>query len=181
MTESDFMLIEEFLDGELTTAQNDALRQRLAQEPALAKTLESARQQRELRRAALEFYRPTDVEAEVLARATLEHCYETELSPLGKIDRHYILLRWTRRIAAVAACLIIAMGGFWLGRNTQQNPINGYKVIVQTDAGQVEKTFATLDQAKTYADSYQASEPSTVETSSGGDENQNQLSMTGEF
>ncbi|HMD54990.1 MAG TPA: hypothetical protein VKJ65_10620, partial [Phycisphaerae bacterium] len=132
MIESDCMLIEEFLDGQLTPVQRDALQQRLAQDTILAKALESARQWRNLREAAMESYHPTDVEASVLARTALERCYENEFAPLAKMNRSYLVLRWTRRAMAIAACLVIAAGSYWLGCRSQLNPVDGYQVIINT-------------------------------------------------
>ena len=178
MIESDYMLIEEFLDGQLSKEQREALEQRLTQDAVLANALASARRQRQLRQAAVELYRPTDIEASVLTRTTMERCYKDEFAPLAKLDRRYLVLRWTRRITAVAACLFLAAGSYWLGYNSQKNPVNGYQVIINTDAGQTVRQFSTLDEAKQYANTYQTTQMVTDQTN--GD-NQSQLSTAGEF
>ena len=106
-------MIEEYLDGALDAAGRSQVEQEVAGDPAAAKRLEGLKAQRALRAAAYASYAPTNYEAAALAHEVLEAC-ERETHIVGRISP----LVWTRRIAGVAAAVMIAAIAFGAGRWT---------------------------------------------------------------
>src|SRR5688572_9327850 len=108
LNDEELQLLEAYTDGELTTGEEDALRQRLKNESELAAALESVRAQRETRTAVWKSYEPTPAAVE----RVIAHVERA-------VDRHnawaYRLARW-RVPAAAAACILIGFSVGWLGR-----------------------------------------------------------------
>src|SRR4051812_42070648 len=109
VSETDLELLETYLDDQLSAEEGDALRRRLASEPALVAAMDQLRQERELRRdvyASMESDRGTDhVVRAVRAAATRE---------IVRGGRMRIL----RQVSAAAACLVVGLLGGWMWRGS---------------------------------------------------------------
>ena len=108
LSDSDLELLESHLDGELTTAEEEALRDRMDIEPELATVLESLRSERDARRGAFLAMEPDD--------ATVERFNRQATREIQRIDRATFWKSTASRmrvVAAAAACLVI---GFSVGR-----------------------------------------------------------------
>jgi anti-sigma factor RsiW len=108
LSDSDLELLENHLDGELTSAEDEALRDRMNVEPELAAMLEILRAERDARRVAFCAMEPDDKAVERFnVQATRE---------IQRLDRESFWQRTSRRlrvVSAAAACLVI---GFSVGR-----------------------------------------------------------------
>jgi hypothetical protein len=175
-SETDLELLETYLDDQLTAEEGDALRRRLASEPALVAAMDQLRQERELRRevyASMESDRGTDhVLRAVRAAATREIVRGGQM-------------RILRRVSAAAACLVVGVlaGWMWRGGSAPQpsqpggtavvsrpsNPnislvedggsprgrsrVGGYNVSITDDFGRVlaVQHFDTLNEAREFS------------------------------
>jgi hypothetical protein len=105
VTEQDLEQLEAYVDGELTTTEEDALRARMAAEPMLAEAMKAVRADREIRLAVWRGYEPTEAAVQrLVARVDVA------------VDRNTAWtyrLRTLRRASAVAACVVF---GILVGR-----------------------------------------------------------------
>jgi hypothetical protein len=106
--ESDFELLESYLDGELAVSESEGLWRRLAAEPALAAALDELRAQRTGRLALFESLEPTDQAADALC------------DRIDRSVRRRRNLEWThqalRYVTAAAACIVVGFGVGWVER-----------------------------------------------------------------
>ncbi len=167
MRETQYITLELYLDGELSTQERAELEQQLAEDTQLAEALAHLKQARSLRRAALQTYMPDATEARRLAANAIAFCHEHQYSPLQRIFTSYSSSVWSRRIGLAAACVLIAVSSYWAGRGSvlpatqtaTASSIVGYTVKISTPSGQiVSQTFATYQQAKDFAQTYTADE-----------------------
>lgn len=113
LTDDQLEMLESYVDGELPAGDEDALRQRLEQDSALASALEQLRGERELRAAVWQSYEP---DAATVARLVAKVD--------AAVDRHTV---WAYRLAryrvpfAAAACVLIGFMVGWLGRGSGTN------------------------------------------------------------
>ncbi|MGC9258510.1 MAG: hypothetical protein ACP5I8_00320 [Phycisphaerae bacterium] len=168
MRETDYITLELYLDGELPTAEKNALEQCLRSDTQLAQMLTRLQQARALRAEALQTYMPDADEAHRLAVEALAYCRENQYSPIGRIMEANAAHVWSKRVGLAAACLLIAAGSYWAGRGSvvpeapratvpASSSIIGYTVQISTPSGQiVSQTFATYQQAKEFAQTYTA-------------------------
>ena len=112
VSEQDLEQLESYVDGELTTTEEDALRARMAIEPMLAETMKAVRADREIRMAVWRGYEPSeDAIRRLVARVD------------AAVDRNTVWayrLRAIRRASAVAACVVF---GILLGRVGNQGAL----------------------------------------------------------
>jgi hypothetical protein len=105
LSEQDLELLEAYTDGELTTAEEDALRERLSAEPELAAAMAAVRAERNLRLAIWKSYEPDEAAVQRLVSRVD-----------AAVDRNTM---WAhrmgsfRRWSAAAACILI---GIMIGR-----------------------------------------------------------------
>ncbi|MGB7158272.1 MAG: hypothetical protein WBD40_09420 [Tepidisphaeraceae bacterium] len=108
LSDADLELLENHLDGELTSAEDEALRDRMNVEPELAATLQTLRAERADRRMTFCAMEPDDKAVERFnAAATRE---------IQRLERESFWQRTSKRLrifSAAAACLVI---GFSVGR-----------------------------------------------------------------
>ena len=110
LTDDQLELLETYLDGELTTSEEDALRQRMSAEPELATALQALRGERETRVAVWKSFEPS---AAAVARV-VSHVEQA-------VDSHNA---WAYRLSrlrvplAAAACILIGFSVGWLGRGS---------------------------------------------------------------
>jgi anti-sigma factor RsiW len=110
LSDDQFELLETYLDGELTTGEEDALRQRMSSEPELAQTLAALRSERETR---LAIWKSCEPDGAAVARV-VAHVEQ-------QVDRHNA---WAYRMSrlrvplAAAACILIGFSVGWLGRGS---------------------------------------------------------------
>ena len=108
LSDSDLEQLESHLDGELSVAEDEALRDRMNIEPELATMLETLRAERDARRASFVAMEPDD--------ATVERFNRHTSREIQRIDRETFWKNTASRlrvVAAAAACLVI---GFSVGR-----------------------------------------------------------------
>lgn len=114
--DSDLELIENHLDGELSVADDEALRDRMNIEPELASVLQTLRSERIMRRGAFVSMEPDDAAVERFNRAASRE--------IRRIDRSTFWGRTSktlRIVSAAAACLLI---GFSVGRIADSGVLN---------------------------------------------------------
>src|SRR5437588_2328977 len=99
IAENDLILLESYLDDELSSLETEALRQRLANDAALSAALADLRSQRELRRQVFAGFEPSEASVEnVIARVG------------SKVDSQMIWAeraRSLRFVSGVAAMLLL--------------------------------------------------------------------------
>jgi anti-sigma factor RsiW len=139
LSDSDLELLESHLDGELSVAEEEALRDRMNIEPELGAMLETLRAERDARRMAFVSMEPDD--------ATVERFNRYASRELQRLDRESFWKRTSktlRFVSAAAACLVI---GFSVGRimnsgvlvrtpgETGANNPNVVEVVLTDDSG----------------------------------------------
>jgi anti-sigma factor RsiW len=105
ISEHDLEQLELYVDGELTTTEEDALRARMAAEPILAEMMKAVRADREIRLAVWKSCEPSEPAVQRL----IAHVD-------AAVDRNTVWsyrLRTLRRASAVAACVVF---GILVGR-----------------------------------------------------------------
>jgi hypothetical protein len=105
VSDEDIQLLESYLDDALTEPQIEALRQRLASEPALAQELVELRSERSLRQSFFQELEPPEAATDDLMNRVRASVQRQEI--FGR------QLRGLRLVGAAAACLVI---GFTVGR-----------------------------------------------------------------
>lgn len=108
LSDSDLELLESHLDGELSVADDEALRERMNIEPELATVLETLRGERDARRGAFAMMEPDDAAVAQFNRSASRE--------LQRVDREGFWKNTAARlrvVAAAAACLVI---GFSVAR-----------------------------------------------------------------
>ena len=104
--------LDEYLDGALDDAGRREIEALVAADPSAARLLSAMKSERALRNAAYASFNPTEYETSTLAHEVIAACEDEAAHPIGHIGA----LVWTRRIAGVAAAIIIAAGAFAAGR-----------------------------------------------------------------
>jgi anti-sigma factor RsiW len=122
VTETDLELLETYLDDELSAGDGDALRRRLASEPALAQAMDQLRQDRELRQLAFGTMEPAERQtmsaSETIARS-LRQAATREVAWTSR-------LRILRQVSAAAACIVVGLLVGWFARsNTEATQATG--------------------------------------------------------
>src|SRR4051812_39946306 len=114
VTEHDYELIESYLDDELSPAEVDDLRKRIADEPELAAAMEQVRFEREARQTLFAALEP---DAQSVQRL---------ISGVRKDVRRQVGREWTRRamkfVSSAAALLLV---GFFSGYVSRGGPATG--------------------------------------------------------
>jgi len=121
VSENDLELLETYLDGELSTAQTNALIDRLRSEPALAAAMESAKAERQIRMAVWTSCEPNEATVEKLLGRVQR-----------KIDNHWSWasrLSKLRMVSGAAACILIGVFMGYAGRTRNQPPTNGPAIV----------------------------------------------------
>ena len=116
LSDADLELLESHLDGELSVAEDEALRDRMNIELELATVLKSLRTERDARRAAFLSMEPDD--------ATVERFNRAASREIQRADRETFWRNTASRlrvVAAAAACLVI---GFSVGRIADSGVLN---------------------------------------------------------
>jgi anti-sigma factor RsiW len=116
VSDSDLELIESHLDGELSVADEEALRDRMNIEPELGSTLETLAAERDARRGAFLSMEPDEAAVERFTRYASRK--------LQRIDRESFWRTTASRlriVSAAAACLVI---GFSIGRIADSGVLN---------------------------------------------------------
>ncbi len=116
VTDSDFELIESHLDGELSSALDEALRDRMGSEPELASALETARAERDARLAVFAAMEPDGGAVERVNRHASREVLRINREEFWKRTSHRL-----RIVSAAAACLVI---GFSVGRIVDSGVLN---------------------------------------------------------
>lgn len=113
VTDNELELLETYLDGELSSAEVDALIDRLRREPALASAMETLKQERALRMAVWERCEPGDaMVGRLMGRVE------------KKVDDHW---KWSRRLgqlrmlSGAAACVLVGVFVGRMGMNGNNN------------------------------------------------------------
>jgi anti-sigma factor RsiW len=133
LSDSDLELLENHLDGELSVADDEALRDRMNIEPALGSVLEALRAERDARRGAFVSMEPDDAAVERFNRAAARE--------IQRLDRESFWRRTSKTLrvaSAAAACLVI---GFSVGRIADSGALDrqpGDSVAVDPNARFVE-------------------------------------------
>jgi hypothetical protein len=104
----DFELLENYLDGELTPAEVQRLEHRLVLEPELSAALGRMSAEHAVRQAVWQSMEPGDAAARSLAAAVGASARRSNLRRL--------VLKFARVSGAVAACVVLFLAGFGVGR-----------------------------------------------------------------
>jgi anti-sigma factor RsiW len=172
MTEADLMLLEEYLDGELSAADARALEERSLREPALASELNRLRTDRQIRAKA---WRAMEGD-----EATVAAVAGRVVANIERRESFSFLLRGLRIGAAAAACIVLGLTvGFFARSANPAHPLSpealippssdqttlpetvaatrapatqGYDVNLKDEAGKVVAVqhFSNLDQARQF-------------------------------
>jgi anti-sigma factor RsiW len=151
IAESDVELLEASLDGELTAGESEALRTRLANEPALAVELEHLRAERKVR---AEMFASLEGGEEAVVKRALSQMDVRQERRSQQVRR----LRY-----AMAAAALIAIGFLvgWMGATGGKSNANAseppYRVEILDDSGQVMavQKFQSLEKAREFSDDLQ--------------------------
>lgn len=108
LNDQDLILLESYLDDDLSPEQVARADERLAADPSFAAGLADLRRQRALRAAALASVAPSPVEAQALA--------DRLLLAVHRLQRQRKFARLTWIAGGIAACLIAGFGVGWIGR-----------------------------------------------------------------
>ena len=120
----EFELLESYLDGELTPAEVQRLEQRLVLEPELSAALGRMSAEHAVRQAVWRSMEPDDAAARTLSAAVAASARRSNL-------RRFVL-KFARVAGAVAACVVLFLAGFGVGRG-QAAPDHRQKAPVETD------------------------------------------------
>src|SRR5688500_1263958 len=110
VSEQDIEQLEAYVDGELSTTEEDALRARLAVEPILAEAMKRVRVDRDIRMAVWKGYEPIEASVARLV-AKVDAAVGRETSWSYRISTF-------RRVAAAAACIVL---GVLIGRTADND------------------------------------------------------------
>jgi anti-sigma factor RsiW len=114
VTEQDLEQLEAYVDGELSTTEEDALRARLAAEPILAEAMRRVRADRDIRAAVWKGYEPSEASVARLV-AKVDAALERETSWSYRLPM-------LRRVSAAAACIVL---GVLIGRTANSTDRDG--------------------------------------------------------
>lgn len=132
MTEADLMLLEEYLDGELSAADGRAVEERCVRELELASELNRLRGDRQIRAQAWRAMEGDDAAVEAVAGKVA--------TVIARRESHVRLMHGLRIGFAAAACVIIGLGAGFFARSphptnvaTTANPPPNSDRIVMTN------------------------------------------------
>ncbi|HEY1685211.1 MAG TPA: zf-HC2 domain-containing protein [Tepidisphaeraceae bacterium] len=126
MTESDLMLLEEYLDGELSAADARAVEERSVHEPELGKELARLKTDRGIR---LQAWR--SMEGDELA---VESVAGKVAATIQRRESHTFLLRGLRIGAAAAACIVLGLSVGFFARQPASNQITAQAPVATKTA-----------------------------------------------
>ena len=105
VNEQDLEQLEAYVDGELSTTEEDALRARLAAEPILAEAMRRVRADRDIRMAVWKSFEPSEASvARLVAKVD---------AAVDRTSNWSYKLTTLRRVSAAAACIVL---GVLIGR-----------------------------------------------------------------
>lgn len=167
--DSDYDILEGYLDNSLSPDEMQAIAARLAAEPELAASLDALREERTLRQAAWKSYEPDELSVQRFAASTVR--------ALRRQRVFSILTHFTRLAISAAACLALGISAGWFiwGRPIGSVPVSAtitgpaanlasnsdhqsgagtYQVAITDENGKVVavQKFSGLDEAKAFAD-----------------------------
>jgi hypothetical protein len=105
VSEQDLEQLEAYVDGELSTGEEDALRARMQAEPILAEAMRRVRADRDIRMAVWKGYEPSE--------ASVQRLIETVDAAVDRNTNWAYTLRNLKRVSAAAACIVL---GILIGR-----------------------------------------------------------------
>ena len=145
VSEIDLELLETYLDDELSAEDGDALRRRLASEPALAQAMDQLRQDRELRQLAFGSMEPAERQTSTATDTIVRSLRQAATRELAWSSR----LRILRQVSAAAACIVVGLLIGWFARSGNEGtPLgggneNGTVVFPGTNSGATARTVST--------------------------------------
>jgi hypothetical protein len=167
--DSDYDILEGYLDNSLSPDEMQAVAARLAADPDLAAAIDALREERRLRQSAWQSYEPDEASAQRFAVATVRALRRQRILSMM---RHF-----TRLAVSAAACLALGISAGWfiwgrpigsvpvtatitgptssLASNSSQSSGAGtYQVAITDQNGKVVavQKFNGLDEAKAFAD-----------------------------
>ncbi|HLL91099.1 MAG TPA: hypothetical protein VK324_17500 [Tepidisphaeraceae bacterium] len=108
MSDDDLILLESYLDDELSDAEQASLRNRLTGDPALAAALADVKAERATRQAVWAAMEPSDAEMRSLA-AAVQHSTRRREAWAGRARRF-------GQVAVAAACVVVGLAVGWQSR-----------------------------------------------------------------
>lgn len=157
-------ILQEYLDGELSAQARAEVESQVAADPNLAACLNQLRQDQSLRRQVWETYTPTQQQSSQMAANCIAELRDQAYAPLKVSFATPQTLQALRRMALVAACLLIGLGGYVAGRTSAgpaatTAPTAGqstqYVVRIEMPGGEsVSQTFTDYAAAQKFARSY---------------------------
>jgi anti-sigma-K factor RskA len=155
--------MDEYLDGALDAAGRQEVEAASAQDVQAAALLARMKRERALRTATYESYAPSEFEAGELAATVMAACEEVAAEPVGRIG-HTGHFYWTRRLAGVAAAVVIAATAFAGGRMSAPQVASGpstpsvvykYVPVMPDPSGHVtEAVFDNREQTDAYVEKW---------------------------
>jgi len=158
----DFDLLQNYLDGELTSAEVLRVERRLASEPELAAALGRMSAEFEVRRAAYQSLEPDARDADALAMAVGRRARRAE-----RETSHRRVFHFGRLAGAMAACVAVSFAAGWIGRGVAAGAsskppqvVSGpkgepyvYQVALTDEQGNITavQQFDKLEDAKAFA------------------------------
>jgi anti-sigma factor RsiW len=155
----DLRLLEEYVDGALGAEEAARVELAVREDAAAAKQLAKVREAQAFRMAALRGYDPDEEEARQLAGIWMDEFREAPVATIRPV------MVWAKRLALVAAGLLIAVGSFYGGQMSKSGgsvtqvaevkataPAKVWVVEVQQSDGAVAtQEFASYEEAQKFA------------------------------
>src|SRR5262245_58498502 len=113
VSETDLELLETYLDDEMSAEDGDALRRRLASEPALAHAMDQLRQDRALRQQVFGAMEPAERQTMAATDTIVRSLRQAATREVAWSER----LRIVRQISAAAACIVVGLLVGWFAHS----------------------------------------------------------------
>jgi hypothetical protein len=159
--------IDEYLDDSMGREERSHFEAELRGDARLREMLNTAQGERALRAAVYASYEPSADEARLLAARAMGAMDALGDAPVGRIGV------WVRRISAVAAVLVLAVGAYAVGSmkaETPKTPAKGpvFYVLSTNELGDTEtRAFASLTEANEYVKQMDIRQPVVVANNDG--------------
>jgi hypothetical protein len=127
VSEQDLEQLEAYVDGEMSTGEEDALRARMQAEPMLAEAMRRVRADRDIRMAVWKGYEPDEAAvARLVAKVD---------ASVDRTTNWAYTLRNLKRVSAAAACIVLGVLIGRVGNQDSMTPSGGAITTVSNGGG----------------------------------------------